>query len=316
MATCTCGSALPSQRRLSLPSVARTTLARNVASDTQTSDLVNSRRVTKWSSTHEMGKWSFQAGTSGTLAPFLFCWCARQGQGWGGRLLSGRHKRCDIDLKGRHAHWHHHLYLGLHNLRPEYKRVDRALPPQCLDFRTGPVGQGPAGAYCDAHGPLPSRGAVIAHVTLHHQVELRQVVRHTKGTRQHTVAAPDAVRRESSLHDPISRLLNGIRRADFSAGGILAVHADHRDRLWRRSPVSVLQVDHGHPAVRFAFGAGVVARLAADTARRIDKKLQSCLDHATAFSKRTAQTLNSGIFEIGSRARIVRRLAERSSGQW
>src|SRR5712692_10237780 len=164
MATCTCGSAWPSQRRLSRPSIARTTLARNVASDTQTSDLVNSRRVTKWSSTHEMGKLSFQAGTSGTLAPFPFCWYARQGHGWWGRLLSGRHKRCDIDLKGRHTHWHHHLYLGLHDLRPEHKRVDRALPPQCLDFRTCAVGQCPTGTDRDAHGPLPSRSTVVAHV--------------------------------------------------------------------------------------------------------------------------------------------------------
>src|SRR5881296_2655915 len=129
MATDTCGSASASQRRLSLPSIARATLARNVASDTQTSDLVNSRRVTKWSSTHEMGKLSFQVGTSDTLAPFLFCRCATQGQGRCGCLLCRRHKRRDIDLKGLHAHWHHHLDLGLYDLRPEHKGVDRALPP-------------------------------------------------------------------------------------------------------------------------------------------------------------------------------------------
>src|SRR5262245_27564229 len=186
MATSTCGNASASQRRLSLPSIARTTLARNVASDTQTSDLVNSRRVTKWSSTHEMGKWSFQTGTSGTLAPFPFCWCARQRHGRRGRLLSGRHKRRDIDLKCLDANWHHHLYLGLHDLWPEHKRVDRALPPQCLDFCTCAVGQRPAGADRDAHGALSSRGAVVAHVTLHHQIELRQVVRYAKRTRQHT----------------------------------------------------------------------------------------------------------------------------------
>src|SRR5215510_13584833 len=195
MAICTCGSTSASHRRLSLPSIARTTLARNVANETQTSDLVNSRLVTKWSSTHEMGKLSFQAGTSGTLAPFPFCWCARQRHGRRGRLLPGRHKRRDIDLKGLHANWHHHVYLGVHDLRPEYKRVDRALPPQCLDFCTCAVGQCPAGADCDAHGPLSSRGAVVAHVTLHHQIELRQVVWHAKRTRQHTVATPDAVRR-------------------------------------------------------------------------------------------------------------------------
>src|SRR5881409_1272716 len=140
MATCTCGSVSPLSPRGSRPRTASAALARNVASDTQTSDLVNSRRVTKWSSTHEMGKWSFQVGTSDTLAPFLFCRCAAQGQGWCGCLLCRRHKCRDIDLKGLHAHWHHHLDLGLHDLRPEHKHVDRALPPQGLDFCACPVG--------------------------------------------------------------------------------------------------------------------------------------------------------------------------------
>ena len=93
------------------------------------------------------------------------------------------------------------------------------------------------------------------------------------------------------------------------------MHANHRDRLRRGGTVGVLQVDHGHTAMRVAFGTGMVARLAANTARRIDKKLHPWIDHAAAFSMRTAQTLNAGILEIGSRARIVRRLAERSSGQ-
>src|SRR5262245_16297505 len=186
---CTCGSASASQRCLSLPSIARATLARNVASDTQKSDLVNSRLVTKWSSTHEMGKWSFQIGTSGTLTPFLFRWCVRQRPGWCGRLLSGRHKRRDIDIQYLHTSWHHHLYLGLHDLRSEHKCIDRTLPPQRLYFCAGPVGQCPTRADRDAHGPLAGRGAVIAHITLHHQVELRQVMRHAKGTRQHTVSA-------------------------------------------------------------------------------------------------------------------------------
>src|SRR5262249_52809136 len=119
-----------SQRRLSLPSNARTTLATNVASETQTSDLVNSRRVTKWSSTHEMGKLSFQAGPSDRRPLFLFYWCARQRHRRRERLLSRRNKRRDIALKSLPANWHHHLYLGLHTLWPEHKRVDGALPPQ------------------------------------------------------------------------------------------------------------------------------------------------------------------------------------------
>src|SRR5712692_7327926 len=155
MATCTCGSAWPSQRRLSLPSTARTTLARNVASDTQTSDLVNSRRVTKWSSTHEIGKWSFQVGTSGMPVPFPFCWYTGQGHGRRGRVLPGCHKRRDIDLKRLHTHRHHHLHPGLHDLRPEYKHVDRPLPPQRLDFCAWSIGQCPTGTDGDTHGSLP-----------------------------------------------------------------------------------------------------------------------------------------------------------------
>src|SRR5262245_40021648 len=107
MAIGTCGSTSASHRRLIGLSNARVTLARNVASDTQMSDLVNSRRVTKWSSTHEMGKWSFQARASAMLTSFPCYRCARRGYGWRGGLLTGGHKRCDIDLKLLHARRYH-----------------------------------------------------------------------------------------------------------------------------------------------------------------------------------------------------------------
>src|SRR5215831_9192296 len=97
MATCTCGSVSSPQSCLRQPSTAMAALARNVANDTQTSDFVNSRRVTKWSSTHAMGKCSLQVGTSGTPAPFpLYCdtWLCLVRCGF----LTG-HKRRDIDLQ-------------------------------------------------------------------------------------------------------------------------------------------------------------------------------------------------------------------------
>src|SRR6266446_5528539 len=134
---------------------------------------------------------------------------------------------------------------------------------------------------------------------------------HAKGTGQHTIGTPNTMRRQCRLYDPIGRFLNGIGWADLSTGGFFAVHADYWDCLRRGGTIGVLQVDHGYTAVRVAFGTGVVARLAANTARRIDKKLHPWIDHAAPFSRRTAQTLNAGILEIGSRARMVRRLAER-----
>src|SRR5215472_2491821 len=99
MATCTCGSVSSPQSCLRQPSTARTALARNVANDTQTSDLVNSRRVTKWSSTHEMGKCSFQVGTSGMPVPFPLCCCTWFGLVRFDHLLLRRHKCRDIDFQ-------------------------------------------------------------------------------------------------------------------------------------------------------------------------------------------------------------------------
>src|SRR5688572_15519151 len=116
MATCTCGSVSPPQTCLSHPSTARMTLARNVANHTQTSDLVNSRRVTKWSSTHAMGKWSFQVGTSGMAAPLPSGCCTWLCLMWCRRLLLRGHKRRDINLQRLDAHWQHHVHLGLHYL--------------------------------------------------------------------------------------------------------------------------------------------------------------------------------------------------------
>ena len=99
--------------------------------------------------------------------------------------------------------------------------------------------------------------------------------------------------------------------------------------------VDVLQVDHRVPLVRLALGTGVDARLAADAAVRVDEELHlgrtmgisvrrltaavragRRTPAPSALRMRTAQTLYSGIFEIGSWAAIVTRLTLLAPAQW
>ncbi len=116
---------------------------------------------------------------------------------------------------------------------------------------------------------------------------------------------------------------------DLRADRIFAVHADLRRGLHAVAPLDRLEMDQRSAAVRVAFLARLHARLAADAARVVDEERE--LAHrmppaagssaaissagAGAFDTRTAQILNSGIFEIGSIARIVQLFADRSSGQ-
>src|SRR5512141_685913 len=130
------------------------------------------------------------------------------------------------------------------------------------------------------------------------------------------------------------------------------MHADHRNRLHRDRPVDVLQMDHRMAAMGVALAARRHARLAADAAIRIDEELQvrrdghrhfpCCTEVRAAssapplvtfvssppgssvaaspggfsdFLMRTAQTLNSGIFETGSCAEMVNWLADLRPGQ-
>jgi hypothetical protein len=78
--------------------------------------------------------------------------------------------------------------------------------------------------------------------------------------------------------------------------------------------VDELEMDHGPAAMRIAFHAGLHAGFAADAARRIDEKVESV--HNATFSIRHAQTLYSGILEMGSSTRFVSRLADFLPGQW
>ena len=63
--------------------------------------------------------------------------------------------------------------------------------------------------------------------------------------------------------------------------------------------------------MRIALHAGLHACLTTDTTRLINEKF--VIDHAR--STRQAQTLYSGIFEIGSSARFVSRFADFFPGQ-
>ncbi len=120
-------------------------------------------------------------------------------------------------------------------------------------------------------------------------------------------------------------LLDGIGGANHGASGILAVHANYRRGLYARAAINVIEVDHRYAAVRVAFSTRCHAGLAANATRGIDKKLQiikwqfrliNWCYHQEAFSTLHAHTLNSGIFEIGSRARLVIWLAAFLPGQW
>ena len=105
-------------------------------------------------------------------------------------------------------------------------------------------------------------------------------------------------------------------RANARASRVFAMHANDRGGLHARGPVHVVQMNHRHAAVRVAFTARLDACLAADAARWIQEKFGlGSHGESTIFSIRQAQTLNSGILEIGSSARLVSWLADFLPGQ-
>src|SRR6516165_61483 len=108
------------------------------------------------------------------------------------------------------------------------------------------------------------------------------------------------------------------------------MHANLGRRLHAVPALDRFQVNHGDTTVRVALSAGLYARLASDAARVVDVEVAlaqrtppACTSSSAMAScgcctrvTLTAQILNSGIFDTGSMARIVKLLAERSSGQW
>lgn len=72
--------------------------------------------------------------------------------------------------------------------------------------------------------------------------------------------------------------------------------------------IDIVEVNHRIAFVRFAFTTCLDARLTADAAIGIDKEFvlrRNSHYRSLAFFIRTAHTLYSGIFEIGSCAEIV-----------
>src|SRR5690606_35069990 len=84
------------------------------------------------------------------------------------------------------------------------------------------------------------------------------------------VRAADAPRLERRLHHTVLVLLDGVGRAHLGAGGVLAVHADHRCRLGGLVPVDLVEVDERRPPVGAALAARLDARLAPDAAALVD----------------------------------------------
>src|SRR5262245_42033594 len=119
------------------------------------------------------------------------------------------------------------------------------------------------------------------------------------------------------MHNAVFRLLDRISRAHSRARGIFAMHADDGRCLRAEGSVHKLEVDHGSSPVRLTLHTSLHAGLASDASRRVDEELKSVHKGSTSstFSTRHAQTLYSGIFETGSNARFVMRLADFFPGQ-
>src|SRR5215831_12920126 len=75
-------------------------------------------------------------------------------------------------------------------------------------------------------------------------------------------------------------------------------------------------MNHRTAAMCVAFHACRHAGFTSNASRGVDEELVVGADHAETLSTRHAQTLYSGIFEIGSSARFVSRFADFFPGQW
>src|SRR6185369_5955727 len=129
-----------------------------------------------------------------------------------------------------------------------------------------------AGTNRGAHRLFADAGAVVAHVALHHQIELDLHLRHAKGTGEDAVRARDTTRFGGAVHHAAVVLLDGVGGTDPGARRIFAVHANDRRGLHARGPVHVVEVNHRMPAMRPAFAARLHTRLAADAARGVDEE--------------------------------------------
>src|SRR5262249_22606034 len=137
-------------------------------------------------------------------------------------------------------------------------------------------------------------------IALHHEIEVAPERRHAERTRERAVPAADAALGHRGEHDALRVDLDGVGGADARARRVSAVPADRRRRLPGVGARQGVEVDDRVPAVAGTLAARLLARAASDATVRVNEEF---LDHprsAAMRSMRTAATLNSGIFAIGS----------------
>src|SRR5688572_9611158 len=230
--------------------------------------------------------------------------------------------------------------LGTHLLAAEEEVPQQRAGARLPVFLERAVPECFARAHRRAHRLEPLGRAVGAHVALHHLVDLGHVLGDAERAGQHTVRAANAARLERRLNDAVLGLLDRVGGADLGTGRVFAVHAHHRRGLSRGRPVEVVEVDEGPPPVGAALHTRLHTGFTADASALVDDEHGRVVDAVAgldrhgappcrsrsrasvastrppARSRRTAATLNSGIFEIGSTTRCVSWLAARSPGQW
>src|SRR5215469_9033627 len=165
-----------------------------------------------------------------------------------------------IDRNGTGVGRHHHVHARLYRLIPEYEQVCRlfaALP----DFIGFHVTQRLTGTDCGAHGLLPNRRAVVTHIALHHLFVFRDDLGYAKRTRQHTIGTANATRLKCGANDAVFPHLDGIGWANHGACRLLAMPAHISGGPGHLMPVKIVEVDHRHAAMRFAFLASCQTRL-------------------------------------------------------
>src|SRR5262249_22180816 len=86
------------------------------------------------------------------------------------RLVQGGQ---DVDALGWGGARRQDVDTGIDRLPAEQEMVDRdGARPKLFDLFSASVEEGPTGTDGCAHGLLAHRGAVVAHIALHHQLEL------------------------------------------------------------------------------------------------------------------------------------------------
>ncbi len=81
------------------------------------------------------------------------------------------------------------------------------------------------------------------HMSLHHLVEVGDVLGDTERAGEYAVGAADAPGLQRRLDDPLLGLFDCIGGANLRAGGVFAVHAHHRRGLGAGGTVDAFEVD-------------------------------------------------------------------------